>query len=105
MFILILRLLFSVLSLAILAGAGYLIWSWYDGEVVLLANGELDRVREPWRLWTGLGLLVWSFLGRVIVLPLTSRPDRQRRGADDSEKLQLNRIQNQRVAGSGGSDL
>jgi pimeloyl-ACP methyl ester carboxylesterase len=105
MSILILRLLFSALSLAILAGAGYLIWSWYDGEVVLLANGEVERVREHWRLWTGLGLLLWSFFGRLIVLPLMSRPDRQRRGADDSEKLQLSRIENQRVAGSGGSDL
>jgi pimeloyl-ACP methyl ester carboxylesterase len=105
MFILILRLLFSALSLAILAAAGYLIWSWYDGEVVVLANGELDRVRENWRLWTGLGLLLWSFFGRLIVLPLTSRSDRQRRGADDSEKLQLSRLQNQRIAGSGGGDL
>lgn len=59
----------TLLSLAILAAAGYLLWSWYDGHLVRDAAGVLQRERESWRLFTGLGLLAWSFIGRTI-LPL-----------------------------------
>lgn len=71
-----LRLLFSLASLALLGLAGYLIWSWYEGYVVLDAAGDLVRVREQWRLWTGLALLVWSVIGRLPMLVLLAKPDR-----------------------------
>jgi pimeloyl-ACP methyl ester carboxylesterase len=33
-------------------------------------------VREDWRLWTAIGLLAWSLLGRLLLLPLLARPDK-----------------------------
>jgi len=54
-------------SAAILAGAAYLLWTWRQGEWVRDPAGELWRLREDWRLWTGLLLLAWSFVGRWIV--------------------------------------
>lgn len=65
----------TLLSLAILAGAGYLLWSWYDGDWVRDAAGVLHRQREDWRLWSGLGLLAWSILGRIIMVPLLAKRD------------------------------
>jgi len=70
------RFLFTLISLAVLGVAGYLIWSWFEGDLVATSDGALIREREDWRLWTGLALLAWSFLGRFIVLPLLARPDR-----------------------------
>lgn len=68
----------TLLSLAILAAAGYLLWSWYDGYLVRDAAGQLLREREPWRLWAGLGSLAWSFLGRSLMPLALARPDRRR---------------------------
>ncbi len=63
------RFLLSLLSLAILAGAVYLAWSWYEGYDVVDRDGLVRHFRgEPWRLYTGLGLAAWSFLGRFVVL-------------------------------------
>lgn len=74
----------ALLSLGILAAAGYLLWSWYDGRLSADAAGLLIREREPWRLWTGLALLAWSFLGgRILPLALARadvRPTRAARG-------------------------
>jgi pimeloyl-ACP methyl ester carboxylesterase len=70
----ILRALFALLSLIILAAAGYLLWSWYHGDLIRDADGVL-RHRDSWRLWTGLALFAWSFLGRSLVLPLLARRD------------------------------
>lgn len=80
----IVRFFTTLLSLAILGAAGYLLWSWYQGDVVRDAAGLFHRVREDWRLWTAIGLLAWSFLGRSI-LPLLlakrdQRPTRAERG-------------------------
>lgn len=69
------RLLFGLLSLAILAAAAYLFVTWGRGEIVLDVDEMPRRVREDWRLWTGLGLLAWSALGKWIVVPLLARPD------------------------------
>lgn len=74
--LILLRTIFGALSLLILAAAGYLLWSWWDGEFVRDVNGALVRAREDWRLWTALGLLAWSFLGRLVLLPLLAKPDR-----------------------------
>ena len=68
----------SVLSLAILSAAGYLLWSWQAGELVRDASGAVYRTRDDWRLWTGLALLAWSFLGSFITPALVARPDRRK---------------------------
>jgi len=74
----IVRFFTTLLSLAILAAAGYLLWSWYDGQLVRTAAGELFRERDDWRLWTGLGLLAWSFLGSRLVPLLMAKRDTRR---------------------------
>jgi pimeloyl-ACP methyl ester carboxylesterase len=70
------RFLLTLVSLAVLGAAGYLIWSWLDGDLVATSDGALIREREDWRVWAGLALLAWSFLGRFITLPLLARADR-----------------------------
>ena len=68
------RMVLSLLSLAILAGAIYLLWNWNHGHEVLGADGRLRHVRGPdWKLYTGLAMLAWSFLGRFVVLLLVAR--------------------------------
>lgn len=91
------RLLAAILSALLLAAAGYLLWSWYQGAWTLTPSGVFVRVREDWRLWTGVGLVAWSLLGRMI-LPLVlakggGRPIYGKRG--DGEM----------VAGASGSSL
>lgn len=76
---------FGLLSLAILGTGGYLLWSWWSGEMVLAPDDTYRLVRQDWRLWTGLALTGWSFVGRWIVLGLAARPtevpSHARRGA------------------------
>src|SRR5947208_46368 len=82
------RFLLSLLSLAILAGAFYLLWSWGQGETFRLPDGTVRRAQGPaWLLWTGLGLLGWSFLGRFVVLALL--PDREDPGLTRGEAQTL----------------
>ncbi|CAN7600331.1 alpha/beta hydrolase [Phenylobacterium sp. LjRoot225] len=80
----IIRFFTSLLSLLILAAAGYLLWSWYDGDLIRDAAGAIYRERESWRLWTAVGLLAWSFLGgRILPLVLAradQRPTKAERG-------------------------
>lgn len=99
--LLILRLLFSVLSLIILAVAGYLVWSWWNGDVFVDLDGVERRIRdEEWRLWLGLGLLAWSFLGRLLVLPLIAHRD------DPASRLvPLRPTETLSLAGSKGAKL
>lgn len=73
--IVIVRFFTSFLSLFILAAAGYLTWSWYDGEWLRTADGALVQVREGWRLWTAIALLGWSAFGGVLIKPLLAKPD------------------------------
>lgn len=71
-----LKIVFGLLSLLVLAAGGYLIWSWWEGALIPAVDGVgLIFVREDWRLWAGLGLLAWSVLGRVVVTPLLARAD------------------------------
>lgn len=63
------------MSLIILALGAYLLWSWYQGELVRYPDGVIIRVREDWQLLLGLGLLGWSFIGRSPVLWLLARAD------------------------------
>lgn len=67
----------TLLSLSILGGSGYLLWTWWQGEWLTSPDGVLVRVRDDWRLWTGLGLAAWSLLGRVILTPLLAKPDKR----------------------------
>lgn len=66
------RLLLQLVSLAILAASGWLLWSWWEGYEAISRSGVAYRVHGPdWRLWVGVGLLAWSFgLGRLVVLML-----------------------------------
>ncbi|SFV37341.1 Pimeloyl-ACP methyl ester carboxylesterase [Devosia crocina] len=71
------RVLTTLVSLLLLAATVYLLWSWYDGHLLVeRADGDVEPLREDWRLWTGLLLLGFSFLGRLVVVPLLARPDR-----------------------------
>ncbi len=70
------RVLFAVISLVVLALAGYLAWSWYDGDLVRTASGAVYFTREAWRLWAAIGLGAWSLLGRWVIPRLVSRKDR-----------------------------
>lgn len=66
------RFLAALFSTLVLAGAAYLLWTWYEGD--WLRTGDvLVRVREDWRLWTGLAFLAWSFLGRLVVPLLVAK--------------------------------
>jgi pimeloyl-ACP methyl ester carboxylesterase len=74
-----LRLVFALLSWAILGAGGYLVWSSWQGDLIIGADGLARRVRdEDWRLWVGVALLAWSFLGKWIVVPLIAGPDQRR---------------------------
>jgi hypothetical protein len=67
---------FALFSLIILAAAAYLLWTWYQGELVRYPDGVVVRVREDWRLWAGVPLLAWSFIGRSAVLLLQRQANR-----------------------------
>ena len=71
----ILRFLFMLLSLAIIAVSAYLLWQWYDGDIVQRADGVAVRVREDWYLWLGGLLLMLSLLGRPIITPFLAKRD------------------------------
>jgi pimeloyl-ACP methyl ester carboxylesterase len=63
------RLLFTLISLAMLGVGVYLLTSWFRGYDVRDVNGVWHHLRGPtWRLYAGGGLLGWSFLGRFAVL-------------------------------------
>jgi len=87
----------TLLSLAVLAAAGYLLWSWYQGDLVPDAAANIYREREAWRLWTGGALLAWSLLGGRLVPSLLARADRRRSRAERGE--------GQMIASPTGSEL
>ncbi|HEY8615997.1 alpha/beta hydrolase [Phenylobacterium sp.] len=93
----ILRFFTTLLSLLILGAAGYLLWTWYQGDWVRDAAGVPHTVREDWRLWTGLGLLAWSALGRFVMLPLLARRDERPSRPERGE--------GQEIAGASGATL
>jgi len=69
------RILTSWLGWLFLAAAGYLLWTWWSGEIVSQPPGVDYRVREDWRAWTAAGLLTWSILGRWPTTLLLARSD------------------------------
>jgi pimeloyl-ACP methyl ester carboxylesterase len=70
-----LRALFAIVSISLLVAAACLLYDWYDGDVVEIADGVFRRDRDEWKLWTGGALLAWSFLGRWPVVWLLARRD------------------------------
>lgn len=93
----ILRLPFSTVSLVVLGFAAYLLWRWYDGDLVQLTNGDLVRTRTEWFLWLGLGLMSLSFIGRPVVALLLARKD-----TDPTKPM---RTQGSTIIGATGSSL
>lgn len=71
----VLRFAFTLLSLLVLALAGWLIWSWLEGVTVVEEAGGVYEVREDWRLWTAGALLAWSLLGRFVMRLFLARAD------------------------------
>lgn len=63
--------LLSLVSLAILGVAGWLLWRWYDARHVAETLGLDEPSRAP--LWWALGLLAFSLLGRFPMLMLLGR--------------------------------
>jgi pimeloyl-ACP methyl ester carboxylesterase len=92
-----LRAIFAILSLLLLAAAVYLLWSWYQGELVRGEGGLIVRVRDDWRFWTGGTLLAWSFLGKFVVGALLAKGDR--------EPMRLERGRGEMVESSTGAIL
>jgi pimeloyl-ACP methyl ester carboxylesterase len=93
----ILRALFALISLIVLALAVYLLWTWYKGDLNVDPQGTVYKARDEWRLWVGLGLLAWSFLGRLIVPLLLARTD--------SDPLRLEEGSAQMLKSSSGAEL
>lgn len=92
----VIRFFTTLLSLALLAAAGYLLWSWSQGEWVDV-DGTAMLVRDDWRLWIGLALLAWSFLGRSVMVRVLARPD--------TRKTHVVHADGQALAGASGSTL
>ena len=68
--------IFGIGSWALLGGAGYLLWTWYQGDLVRDASGLLVVLRDDRRLWWGLGLLAWSLMGRHLLRLVLARGDK-----------------------------
>lgn len=90
------RFLAALMSWAVLGGALYLLWTWFQGVDVVDDDG-LHTVRETWRAGLGLALLGWSVLGRYPTLLLLGRRD-----VDPSAAV---RADGERIKGAAGSDL
>ena len=83
---LLLRLLSSLVAIAILGGGAYILRQWYAGE----------WVSDRW-LYLGAGLLLWSLLGFLPILLL------HRRGQDEPSQLRSNQVQ--RLTRPDGSEI
>src|SRR4051812_5097538 len=68
----IVRFFFTIVSLAILGTAGWLLWSWYHGNVYRTVDGSFHVLRQDWRLWLGALFLVWSLLAVPLGSPIVS---------------------------------
>lgn len=81
-----LRLLSSAISVIILGGGAYVLYQWYEGELI----------SDRW-LYFGVALLLWSFLGFLPIL-LLRRP-----GQDEPKPFRSNR--SQRIPRPDGSEI
>src|SRR3569833_1864698 len=71
----ILRFIFTLLSLTLLALGLWAAFSWYDDEAYWTVDGSFHVVLVDWRVWLAVLLLAWSFLGKFFWVLLLSRPD------------------------------
>lgn len=62
----IVRFLLSLVSIALWAGVGYLLWTWYRGEWITQDYGQVVRDRESWRL---LGAIAMVALDSLAAFP------------------------------------
>jgi pimeloyl-ACP methyl ester carboxylesterase len=69
------RALFTILSVAFLVAAGFVLHDWHQGELIRTADGVAHLHRDDWKLWLGTALLAWSLLGRWPILWLLGRRD------------------------------
>lgn len=92
-----LRMVFALISLLVLAAAAYLLWSWYQGDWVSDGDGVLRHARHDWMLWTGGALLAWSFLGRFVARLLLAKTD--------TDPMSLERGEGQIVKSPSGATL
>ncbi|UYY60155.1 alpha/beta fold hydrolase [Sphingomonas sp. S2-65] len=69
------RIALALLSLAVLAAGGILLWQGLEGEWAHDVDGVLRHVRDDTKLWIGAGLLAWSVLGRFVLVPLLAKRD------------------------------
>ena len=95
--LIILRFLFGLLSLVLLAVGAYLLWQWYQGDLVQQPDGDIVRIRTDWFLWVGGALAVFSLLGRLPLTLLLAKPD-----TDPSKPLRAN---GSVVPGASGAQL
>lgn len=86
--------LFSLVSLAVLGLAVWLIADWWNAERTAEALGLAEPAEA--RLWWGLGLLAFSLLGRLPMLLLLGR---------SGPKPRASRGEGQRVPGADGAEL
>src|SRR3954463_4465006 len=94
----IVRFFFTIVSLAILGTAGWLLWSWYHGNVYRTVDGSFHVLRQDWRLWLGALFLLWSLLGRFLWVPLLSH-------RDTKEPSRPERTEGRMVEVAGGSSV
>lgn len=73
--LIVVRFLFGLLSLVLLGLAAYLLWNWYQGDLVRQADGDIVRIRTDWVLWLGGFLALLSVLGRLPLVWLLARAD------------------------------
>ena len=69
--------LVQLLSVGILGGGSYILYEWYQGELVGTSY-----------LWAGVATVLWTFGGRLISLPLLRRP-----GNDEPKFMRSNTVQ------------
>jgi len=79
--------LVGLLSIGVLGGGIYILYEWYEGELVGMSY-----------LLSGLAMVLWSFVGRFISLPLL-----RRKGVDEPKRIRSSTVQ--RVSRPDGSVL
>ncbi|SFZ80785.1 Pimeloyl-ACP methyl ester carboxylesterase [Devosia enhydra] len=72
----ILRFAFALFSVAVYGASAYLLWQWYQGDIVQV-EGALIRTREDWHLWVGLLLLAWGLSGKFLWRFMLAKPDQE----------------------------
>lgn len=80
------RLLSNLITIALLSGAAYIFYQWYEGALV----------SDLW-LYLSIGLLLWSFLGFLPLLLL------HRRGRDEPKPMRSDRVK--RLTRPDGSEI